>query len=51
MIENPPVPILAPLTDIGKNNLKCNFSLSFKFAEAILTVHFKTGGIKELLGF
>jgi len=51
MLENPPVPTLATLTDLGKTNLKCNFSLSFKVAEAILTFHFKTSGIKELLGF
>jgi len=50
MLENPPVPFLAPLADLGKNNLKANFSFSFKFAEAILTLHFKTGGIKEVLG-
>jgi len=51
IIENPPVPTLATLTDLGINNLKCNFSFTYKFAEVMLTFHFKTSGVKELLGF
>jgi len=51
MLENPPVPTLATLTELGKTNLKCNFSFSYKLAEVMITFHFKTSGVKELLGF
>jgi hypothetical protein len=50
MLDNPPIPTLATPIELGKNNLKCNFSFSIKIAELIFTVHFKTSGIKELLG-
>jgi hypothetical protein len=50
-LENPPLPILAPLVELGKTNLKTNFSLSFKIAEGLLTFHFKTSGIGKLLGY
>jgi len=51
MIDNPPMPFLQTLVDLAKNNLKTNFSLSFKIAEGLFTVHFKTGGVKQLLGY
>jgi len=51
MIDNPPVPMLATLTDLAKTNLKCNFSFSYKIAEVMITFHFKTSGVKELFGF
>jgi len=51
MIDNPPLPFLTTLVDLAKNNLKTNFSLSVKLGEALLTIHFKTGGVKKLLGY
>jgi len=51
MIDNPPLPFLTALVDLGKNNLKLNFSLSIKIGEALLTFHAKTAGVKKLLGY
>jgi len=51
MIDNPPLPFLATVTDLAKNNLKFNFSFSIKIGEALLTFHAKTGGVKRILGY
>jgi len=50
MLENPPLPFLGTLVEQGKTNLQCNFSVTAKVAESLVTVHFKTAGVKEILG-
>jgi len=48
IMANPPNEMLGTLIDLTKDNLRCNFSISFKVAEAVFTTHFKTSGVKEL---
>jgi len=49
MIKNPPKPIFGQITELLASQFKANFSCSIKLSEFVLTVHFKTSGIKELL--